>query len=126
MLAEWPTMFGQVGRVADHSRDVRESKASSFHDEISSDVPTTQHVVPTLTTQLIAFLSSIRSAVITALANDYMIPTKVLRKQMKKLPLEPMSTATEIPDAPVLIVVDALDERESHVGARNPSCAFPS
>lgn len=39
-----------------------------------------------------------------------MIPMKVLREQMEKLLLEPLSTATEMLDAPLLIVVDALDE----------------
>ncbi|KAH0834944.1 hypothetical protein J3R83DRAFT_10638 [Lanmaoa asiatica] len=35
---------------------------------------------------------------------------KVLREQMEKLLLEPLSTTTETPDGPLLIVVDALDE----------------
>ena len=29
MLVEWPAWFGEVGRVTDHGREVRESKASS-------------------------------------------------------------------------------------------------
>ena len=39
-----------------------------------------------------------------------MIPMKVLREQMEKLLLEPLSTATEKPESPPLIVLDALDE----------------
>ena len=39
-----------------------------------------------------------------------MLPMKVLREQMEKLLLGPLSTATETPNAPLLIIVDALDE----------------
>ena len=68
----------------------------------------TYRVVPTLTTELLGFLPSIRPALITALENDYMLPMKVRRQQMEKLLLGPLSTATETLVAPLLI--DALDE----------------
>ena len=70
----------------------------------------TQHVVPTLTMQFLGTLPSIRPAVIAALRSDYMLPTKVLQEQMTHLLLQPLSTATEAPDAPLLVVIDALDE----------------
>ncbi|KAI9568724.1 hypothetical protein HD554DRAFT_2097581 [Boletus coccyginus] len=84
--------------------------ASFFFSRRDLERRTTQHVVPTLTTQLLGFLPSIRPAVIAALESDYMLPMKVLREQMEKLLLGPLSTATETPGAPLLIVVDALDE----------------
>ena len=84
--------------------------ASFFSSRRDLERRTTHHVVATLATQLLGFLPSIRPAVIAALANDYMLPLKVLREQMEKLLLGPLSTATETPDAPLLIVLDALDE----------------
>ena len=84
--------------------------ASFFFSRRDLERRTTQHVIPTLTVQLLAFFPSIRPTLIKALEDDYMIPTKVLREQMEKLLLEPLSTATEKPEFPPLIVVDALDE----------------
>ncbi|KAG9311510.1 hypothetical protein JVU11DRAFT_7713 [Chiua virens] len=84
--------------------------ASFFFSRRDLERRTTQHVAATLATQLLAFLPSIRPAVIAALEDDYMIPMKVLREQVEKLLVQPLSTATETPDAPVFIIVDALDE----------------
>ena len=84
--------------------------ASFFFSRRDLERRTTQHVVPTLTTQLLGFLPSIRPAVIEALENNYMLPMKVLREQMEKLLIGPLCTATETPDAPFVIIVDALDE----------------
>ena len=96
--------------VAEKYASERRLAASFFFSRRDLERRTTQHVVPTLTTQLLAFLPSIRPAIIKALEDDYMIPMKVLREQMEKLLLEPLSTATETPDKPLLIVLDALDE----------------
>ncbi|KAH0830333.1 hypothetical protein J3R83DRAFT_1725 [Lanmaoa asiatica] len=96
--------------IAEKYASQKRLAASFFLSRRDLERRTTQHIVPTLTTQLLAFLPSIRPAVIAALENDYMIPMKVLREQMEKLLLEPLSTATETPDAPLLVVVDALDE----------------
>ncbi|KAG8216568.1 hypothetical protein J3R82DRAFT_6749 [Butyriboletus roseoflavus] len=96
--------------IAEKYASQKRLAASFFFSRRDLERRTTQHVVPTLTTQLLSFLPSIRPAVIAALENDYMIPMKVLREQMEKLLLDTLSTATETLDAPVLIVVDALDE----------------
>ncbi|KAH0834947.1 hypothetical protein J3R83DRAFT_10641 [Lanmaoa asiatica] len=96
--------------IAEKYASQKRLAASFFFSRRDLERRTTQHVVPTLTSQLFAFLPSIRPAVITALENDYMLPMKVLREQMEKLLLEPLSTTTETPDGPLLIVVDALDE----------------
>jgi hypothetical protein len=84
--------------------------ASFFFSRRDLERRTMQHVVPTLTTQLLAFLPSIYPAVIAALEKDYMIPMKVLREQMEKLLFGPLSTAAETSYSPHLIIVDALDE----------------
>ena len=96
--------------IAEKYASEKRLAASFFFSRRDLERRSTHHVVPTLTTQLLAFLQSIRPAVIAALENDYMIPMKVLREQMEKLLLEPLSTATETPDTPLLIVIDALDE----------------
>ena len=96
--------------IAENHASGKRLAASFFFSRRDLERRTTQHVVPTLTMQLFSFLPSIRGAVIAALENDYMIPMKVLREQMEKLLLQPLSTATERPDTPILIVIDALDE----------------
>ena len=96
--------------IAEKYASEKRLAASFFFSRRDLERRTTQHIVPTLTTQLLAFLPSIRPAVIAALENDYMLPMKVLREQMEKLLLGPLSTATETPNASLLIVVDALDE----------------
>ena len=96
--------------VAETYANQKRLAASFFFSRRDLERRTTQHVVPTLTMQLLAFLPSIRPAVIAALENDYMIPMKVLREQVEKLLFDSLSSATETPDAPILIIVDALDE----------------
>ena len=96
--------------IAEKYADEDRLAASFFFSRRDLERRTTQHVVPTLTTQFFAFLPSVRPAVISALEKDYMIPMKVLREQMEKLLLEPLSTATETPERPILIILDALDE----------------
>jgi hypothetical protein len=96
--------------IAEKYASEKRLAASFFFSRRDLERRTIKHVVATLTTQLLAVLPSIRPAVIAALGNDYMLPMKVLREQMEKLLLGPLSTATETPDAPLLIVVDALDE----------------
>jgi hypothetical protein len=96
--------------IAEKYASEKRLAASFFFSRRDLERRTTQHFVATLTTQLLGLLPSIRPAVIAALERDYMLPMKVLREQMEKLLLGPLSTATETPDAPLLIVVDALDE----------------
>ncbi|KIJ63807.1 hypothetical protein HYDPIDRAFT_29157 [Hydnomerulius pinastri MD-312] len=96
--------------VAEKYAGQKRLAASFFFSRRDIERRTTRHFFPTIATQLLSSLPSIRPAVIAALEQDYMIPSKVLREQMQKLLLEPLSSVQESLGAPLLIVVDALDE----------------
>ena len=96
--------------IAERYASQKRLAATFFFSRRDLERRTSRCVVPALTVQLLSFLPSIRPAVFKALESDYMIPMKVLREQMEKLLLEPLSTVTETPDGFLLIILDALDE----------------
>ncbi|KAI9457911.1 hypothetical protein HD554DRAFT_2042204 [Boletus coccyginus] len=84
--------------------------ASFFFSRRDIERRTTRHFFPTIATQFLFSIPAIRPAILAALEQDSMIPSKVLREQMQKLLLEPLSSGLEQPGSSFLIVVDALDE----------------
>ncbi|KAH7926348.1 WD40 repeat-like protein [Leucogyrophana mollusca] len=84
--------------------------ASFFFSRREMERSTTHHFFPTITSHIMTFVPSMKPAVVSALDEDFTLPTKILREQMLKLLLAPLRTLkTQFP-SPVLIVVDSLDE----------------
>ncbi|KAH7914877.1 hypothetical protein BJ138DRAFT_999002 [Hygrophoropsis aurantiaca] len=84
--------------------------ASFFFSRRELERCSTQHFFPTLASQFMIFLPSMRAKIAEILDEDFTTPTKVLREQMQKLLLEPLKTTNAKFTAPVLMVVDSLDE----------------
>ncbi|KAF9240452.1 hypothetical protein BU15DRAFT_87660 [Melanogaster broomeanus] len=96
--------------IAENYASQKRLAASFFFSRRDIERRTTRHFFPTIATQFLSSIPSIRPAVMAALEQDYMIPSKVLREQMQKLLIEPLSSGLEPPASPLLIIVDALDE----------------
>lgn len=71
---------------------------------------TTRHFFSTIATQFLFSIPEIRPVMLAVLEEDSMIPSKVLREQMQKLLLEPLSSGLKHAGSPFLVIVDALDE----------------
>ncbi|KAH7915633.1 hypothetical protein BJ138DRAFT_997421 [Hygrophoropsis aurantiaca] len=84
--------------------------ASFFFSRRELERCSTQHFFPTLASQFMTFLPSIREKIAETLNDDFTTPTKVLREQMQKLLAEPLKTTNVKFTSPVLMVVDSLDE----------------
>ncbi|KIJ08710.1 hypothetical protein PAXINDRAFT_172813 [Paxillus involutus ATCC 200175] len=96
--------------VAEKYASQKRLAASFFFSRRDIERRTTRHFFPTIATQFLSSIPSVRPAIVAALEQDYMIPSKVLREQMQKLLLEPLSSGLELLESPLLIIVDALDE----------------
>ncbi|KAF9220801.1 hypothetical protein BS17DRAFT_847921 [Gyrodon lividus] len=96
--------------VAENYAKQNRLAASFFFSRRDIERRTTRHFFPTIATQLLSSIPSLRPPVVAALEQDYMIPSKVLREQMEKLLLQPLSSGLHPPASPLLIIVDALDE----------------
>ncbi|KAH7927519.1 WD40 repeat-like protein [Leucogyrophana mollusca] len=101
--------------VAERYAGQQRLAASFFFSRRELERSTTQHFFPTIACQIMAFMPSIKPAIVAALDKDYTIPSKVLSEQMQKLLLVPLSGVEESPSLPALIVVDSLDECHNEV-----------
>lgn len=96
--------------IAERFASQKRLAASFFFSRRDIERRTTRHFFPTIVTQLLSSIPTIRPVILAALEQDCMIPSKVLREQMQKLLLEPLSSGLEHPGSSFLVIVDALDE----------------
>lgn len=96
--------------IAEKFASQKRLAASFFFSRRDIERRTTNHFFPTIATQFLFSIPAIRPVILAALEQDSMIPSKVLREQMQKLLLEPLSSGLEQPGTSFLVIVDALDE----------------
>ncbi|KAG9311570.1 hypothetical protein JVU11DRAFT_7778 [Chiua virens] len=96
--------------IAEKYASQKRLAASFFFSRRDIQRRTTRHFFPTITTQFMFSVPAMRPAVLATLEQDSMIPFKVLREQMLKLLLEPLSSGLDRLESPLLVIVDALDE----------------
>lgn len=96
--------------IAEKFASQKRLAASFFFSRRDIQRRTTRHFFPTIATQFLFSIPTVRSIMLAALDEDCMIPSKLLREQMQKLLLEPLVGGLEQPTSPFLVIIDALDE----------------
>ncbi|KAH7925768.1 WD40 repeat-like protein [Leucogyrophana mollusca] len=96
--------------VAEKYAGEKRLAASFFFSRRELERSSTQHFFPTLASQIMTFIPSVRPTIIDTLNDDFTTPTKVLREQMQKLLLAPLKAANAHFTSPMLMVIDSLDE----------------
>lgn len=86
--------------------------ASFFFKKGEVDRADAKRLISTITRQLMAHNLQLAQRVLEAIQNEPDIATKALRQQFEKLIYQPLQSSTPNQNAPMVIVIDALDECE--------------
>ena len=98
--------------VAEHCEQKEKLAASFFFYRTKEDRSNAQRVFPTITYQLTKSIPSTKPAIMKILRTDPSVLHQSPREQLQKLIIHPLVTLAEPLSAPMIVIIDALDECE--------------